>query len=377
VSQGETINISLDEKRALESGVFLGLKQDLAQNLSVEYGIRYSLFHYLGGGRVYTFGDTLAGIKRPVADVRETKKNEIVASYGNPEPRAAIKYQLGPRSSLKASYNRMAQYIHLISNTTASNPLDLWTPTTNVIQPQLGNQLALGYFRNFSENSWESSVEFYYKRNQNQIDYIDGALLFFNAQLEGELLTGNGKAYGMEVSVRKNTGSFTGWISYTLGRSLLRVDGISNGNWYPTRYDQLHNLNLSAYYDLSKRVALSSNFVVNSGTPFTSPNGRFEQQGYVVPLVDSRNAGRVPYTHRLDLSLTIEGREYKKNGEKRKIDDSFVLSLYNAYMRKNPFTIYFRQQTDRPVAGYPIANEAVMVSIFATVIPGFSYNFKF
>lgn len=377
VSLGEEVDISLEEKRAVESATYLGLEQNLTDRLTLQYGLRYSHFSYLGGGEVFTFGDTIPGHKKPVVNVEGSNQGEVVASYGNFEPRFSFKYQLTTTSSIKGSYNRMAQYIHLLSNTTASNPLDLWTPTTNNIEPQLGNQVALGYFRNFQNNAYEASIEAYYKRNENQIDYIDGANLFFNKTLEGELLSGDGRAYGLEFYLKKNKGIFTGWISYTLGRSELKVNGIGDNDWYPTRFDQLHNLSISAFYDLSDRWSFSTNFKVVSGTPFTSPNGRFEQQGYVVPLADLRNAGRIPLTHRLDLSATWNMRTVKSDGSPKKLRDYWVFTLYNVYARENPFTIYFRQQKGRPEPGEPIKTEAVQVSIFAFIIPGISYNFKF
>ncbi len=376
VSVGEEINISLEDQRALESSAYIGLEQKIG-NLTIQPGIRVSNFNYLGGPNVYTYGDTIPGRKKPVESIQDSDRGEIIESYYNAEPRLALKYQLDPVSSVKASYNRMAQYLHLISNTTASNPLDLWTPTTNNIKPQIGHQIALGYFRNFQNNAYEASIEIYGKHNENQLDYIDGAQLFFNEELEGELLSGTGRAYGLELYVKKNNGKLNGWISYTLGRSELNVEGIGNDDWYPTRFDQLHNLTFAAFYEFNPSWTLSSNFSAISGTPFTSPNGRYEIQGYVAPAVDTRNAGRVPVSHRLDLSATWTFSDVKPNGKPRRGEHSMVFTLYNTYFRKNPFTIYFRQQQSRPEEGEPIRTEAVQVSIFAFVIPGISYNFKF
>ena len=375
VSVGEEIDISLDEKRALESSAYVGLEQK-AGNFTVQGGLRYSNFNYLGGAKVFTYGDTIPGYKKPVESVEETEQGDIVKTYHNLEPRFSMKYQLSPTSSLKASYNRMAQYIHLISNTTASNPLDLWTPTTNNIKPQIGHQIAFGYFRNFKDNAYEASAEVYLKRNQNQIDYIDGAILFFNETLEGELLSGDGRAYGLELYVKKNKGVFTGWLSYTLGRSELKVDGIGD-EWYPTRFDQLHNVTFSTFYELNKWWTLSSNLSVISGTPFTSPNGRFTQQGYLASTIDTRNAGRIPPSHRLDVSATWTFKDVKRNGKPRRGEHSMVFTAYNVYARQNPFTIYFRQGKETPQEGQPYTTEAVQVSIFAALIPGISYNFKF
>lgn len=376
VSLGNESDISLQEKQSIESAAYIGLKQGIGSQWTILAGLRFSNFSYLGGADVYTFGDTVAGLKKPVKNIGPSQKGEIIKNHKNLEPRLSLKYQIGPSASIKASYNRTAQYIHLISNTTASNPLDIWTPSTNNIKPQTGDQIALGLFKNLKGNMYESSIEVYYKKNKNQLDYINGADLFFNEELEGEILSGEGTAYGVEFFLKKNSGKLNGWISYTLSRSELDVAGISEKP-YPTRYDQLHNLTIVSFYDLSKRWSFSGNFSLISGTPFTSPNGRFEQQGYVAPTVDVRNAGRIPLTHRLDLAATWSMKEAKKNGKPKTIKDHWVFNIYNIYMRKNPFTIYFRQRRERAKPDEPIGTEAVQVSIFASLIPGISYNFKF
>ncbi len=213
----------------------------------------------------------------------QADKGEVIESYSNWEPRASIRWQVSQDASIKASYNRMAQYIHLVSNTTASNPLDIWTPSTNNIKPQLAQQIALGYFRNFKSNEFETSVEVYYRKSKNQLDYIDGADLLINEFIEGDLLSGDGRAYGLELFLKKNGGVINGWISYTLARTELKVNGINNGEWYPTRYDQAHNFKAVAFYEPGNRWKFSANFTLLSGTPTTFPTSRFEVQGYLIP----------------------------------------------------------------------------------------------
>jgi hypothetical protein len=379
-SNGNRIDISLPEKYNLESALYLGNSQRLSPNVSIEYGIRYSSFAGFGPGKQYTYNDTIPGRRRnPIAE-ETIKKGEVTSSYQNFEPRFSFKAELSDVSSIKASYTRMAQYLHLISNTTASNPLDVWTPTSNNIKPELADQVALGYFRNFGkENMFEFSVEGYYRNTQNQIDYIDGADLLINEFLEGDLLVGKGRAYGMEFYLQKKVGRFTGWVAYTVARTELKVNGINRNEWYAARFDQTHNLKLTGFYDLSKRWSASANFTFVSGTPSTFPTSRYVVQGMLIPYnaADSRNNVRLPAYHRLDLSFRLEGRTMKRNGNSRKVSDYWVFGVYNLYARKNPFSIYFTQGKDRVAQGDPINSEARQLSIIGTVIPSVSYNFKF
>ncbi len=379
VSDGESTDISLDEKKSLETAIYVGNEQTISDRLTLQYGLRFSNYTYLGDGTIYFYGDTIPGKRKPLIGTEETDNFEAIESFNNLEPRFAFKYQLSFNSSIKGSYNRMAQYIHLISNTTASNPLDVWTSSSNNIDPQTGQQVALGYFRNLKENQWEASVELYYRWTRNQIDYIDGADLLINERIEGDLLSGDGRAYGAEFFLKKKTGRWNGWVSYTVGRTELQVEGINRGEWYPNRFDQLHNLKIAGFYDINERWSLSGNFTYLSGTPTTFPNSRFEVQGYVIPYIgdDARNSVRIPDYHRLDFSATRYGRKVKKNGKPRKVEDSLVFTVYNIYARRNPFSIYFRQVDDRVPEGTPIETQARQVSIIGTFFPSITYNFKF
>lgn len=392
-SSGDRIDFSLPKKKAIEASVYLSNDQKVGEKLSVQYGLRYSYFDNRGPGERYTFGDTLAGKRKPVIDTVRVESGGSIANYGNLEPRLAVKYQLNNSSSVKLSYNRMNQYIHLISNTVAATPIDVWQPSTNNIKPQQGDQIALGYFKNFSNNDIETSIETYYKWTRNQVDYIDGADLFINDLLEADVLSGIGRAYGLELYVKKNTGRLNGWVSYTLARSELKIDGINMGlnstdqagRWYPTRFDQTHNMKLVSNYQLSDRKNFSAVFSYITGTPTTYATDRVTIAGQVIPINNgSRNNVRIPDYHRLDISYTINYSKIGKKGNKR--SSSLVLSVYNVLNRKNAFAINFVQDEDRigftQVNNLNQPNEAVNTSAFETSILGFilpsvTYNFKF
>ncbi|MCS6969343.1 MAG: TonB-dependent receptor [Cytophagales bacterium] len=370
-SADRTSDISLDSKYALETGIYLDNEQKINDQLTLQYGIRYSMFNYMGRGEAFTFGEAPPNTRRLPIEIRTYGQFETIRRYENLEPRLAINFSLSPTSSLKASYNRMAQYIHLVSNTAASTPLDIWTPSTNNILPQLADQIALGYFRNFRENMFETSLEVYYKSMQNQLDYIDNADLLLNRFLEGDLIQGIGRAYGMELFIRKTKGKLTGWISYTLAKSERKVEGINNNTWFPNRFDRRHNGNISLAYDLNKTWQFSANFIFQTGTPVTFPTGRYEVQGLIIPhnVENSRNNVRIAPYHRLDLSATRYNPKKKPN---QRWESYWVFSIYNVYNRRNPFAIYFRQNPDNPVN-----TEAIRFSVVGSFVPAISYNFKY
>ncbi|MEQ8472037.1 MAG: TonB-dependent receptor [Marinoscillum sp.] len=383
-TDGESTNTSLESRRALEASVYAGNDQRLGSNLTVQYGIRLSYFNYLGG-TAYHYNDTIPGRTKPLKSETKYKDWASIADFLNVEPRLAVNYQFSRSTAIKASYNRMNQYIHLISNTTGSTPIDIWQASTNNLKPQRADQVALGYFKNLANNQYELSAETYYKWMHNQVDYIDGADVFVNKYLESQLLSGEGRAYGLELYAKKNEGRLSGWVSYTLAWTEMRVDGINfgsdkinrTGKWYPTRYDQRHNLKLAAFFDLNDRITFSTNFTYLSGTPGTFPTDRITVGGYVVPYINNneRNNFRIPDYHRLDLGMTINNVWRGKKG--RSGEDSIVISVYNAYARQNPFSIYFSQQRERQQSGLPLETSATQLSMIGTVIPALAYNFKF
>ncbi len=382
-SRGEVIDISLANQRALESAAFI--EQDLTLGaegrLKLNYGVRLSHFAYLGGGNIYKFADNIpVGKKRPLVGIESTERGDVIESYFNPEPRASLQLQLNATSSVKASYQRTAQYIHLLSNTVASVPLDLWTPSTNNIRPQLADQGAIGYFRNFKDDAYEVSVETYYKQFYQLVEYVDGADLQLNQYVEGELVEGDGRAYGLEMQVRKSKGKLTGWVSYTLARTERLVPGVNEGEYYPTRFDQLHNLSLTGFYQLRPRLTASANFVLNTGTPITLPSSGYSQLGGIlyVPNVDNnaRNNRRLPDYHRLDLSVTLDGKKVNKAGEPKRFSGQWVFGVYNVYSRRNAFNISTQQRDERPAPGQTPNVFAERLAVVGNFVPAVSYNFS-
>ncbi|WP_162127416.1 TonB-dependent receptor [Flavobacterium phycosphaerae] len=372
----------LEKKYAFEPAVYIDVEQKVSKNLSLSYGLRYSQFYRLGSSTVNLYANDEAVVFNPELQIYEkgtpidTKyygRNKVMESFANLEPRFAASYQLDENQSVKASYNRMTQYLQLISNTASPTPLDVWTPSDKYIKPQIADQVALGYFRNFKEDKYSLEVETFYKKIKNRIDYIDGADLIANEALEQIILNGEMRAYGLEVLLRKNTGKLSGWISYTLSKSQQKTPGrtasetgINNGSWYNSGHDKLHNLSVTSSYNFNPKWVFGANFVLQSGQPVTYPNGQYEYEGITIPSYGLRNSDRLPAYHHLDLSATYTPKPNKKKGWQ----SEWVFSLYNVYGRKNAASISFRQNETTG------SNEAIRLSIFG-VVPGVSYNFKF
>jgi len=372
----------LNDKYALENAIYLSAEQNLTGNVSLEYGLRLSNFLRLGQDgfnsyvndepvaydtrtRIYSEGDIL--------DTQDISRGEVLESFTNLEPRLAIAYNFANDQSFKLSYNRMNQYLHLISNTSSPTPLDVWMPSGPYIKPQKLDQYAVGYFRNLKNGAYSLEVEGFYKSIANRIDYIDGANLIANNAIERVLLNGEARAYGMEILLRKNKGRLTGWLAYTLSKSEQRTPGrndlelgINNGEWYRTNYDKPHDLTFTASYDLNKTWDLNANFIYQTGLATTFPNGQYEYEDLNIPVYSDRNEDRLPSYHRLDLSATY----YPKKNRGRKIESSWNLGIYNVYNRQNANSISFRENEDTR------RNEAVRLTLFG-IIPSVTYNFKF
>lgn len=371
ISENERIDLSQAPKYADESALYVGNEQKIGERLSLQYGLRFSLFRNLGPGIYYEYIDVDPGRrKQPVLPGESYSKGEVVKQYANWEPRLALNVGVTNTASIKASYNRTAQYLHLLSNTAASSPLDVWTLSSPNIKPQTADQVALGWFQNFADNAYDFSVEVYYKKLYNQIDYVPSSDLLLNNYVEGDLLFGKGRAYGAEFYLKKNKGKLNGWISYTLSRTERQIETISNNNWFPARFDKPHHLNLVAIYDLNKRLSFSGNFVFTSGTPATYPTNRFEFNGWALPYnyTNVRNNNRIGAYHRLDLSATLKlKKKLFKTGELE-----MVFSVYNAYNRRNPFSVFGRINEENP-----LKTEAVRYAVMGSIIPAITYNFKF
>jgi hypothetical protein len=395
-SNGETRDISLPDKYALESAAYIGNEHKISDDFSLQYGVRFSLYNLLGPGEINTYKtDRPLGLRQGVASTRTYASGQNIQTYSNLEPRLALRYSLSPSTSLKASYNRMSQYLHLLSNTTASIPLDVWAPSNPNIKPQIADQYALGVFKNFNDNTYEASVEVYYKDLQNQIDYIDGAELLLNRNLEGDLLNGKGRAYGAEFFVKKNKGKLTGWIAYTLARTERQVAGINKGEWYPNRFDRTHSLKIVTIYQPTPKWNFGANFSYETGTPVTLPQNRFEFQGLIGSDIGTtaRNSYRIPDYWRLDLSATLNKKPKARLFGQRMTESNWVFAVYNVFARRNPFSVFARQpvtasgppQIDDYLNGkltekaidYGVKTEAVKYSIFGSFIPSVTYNFKF
>lgn len=372
----------LDKKYALEPAFYLSAEQDITKKISLSYGLRYSLFYRLGQSMVNIYEnnnpinfntDLQIYEKSSPIGTKLYEKNKVIQSFGNLEPRFSIGYEINEDQSVKASYNRMVQYLQLISNTASPTPLDVWTPSDNFIKPQIADQVAIGYFKNLKEKEYSLEIESYYKKVQNRLDYIDSANLIANDALEQVILNGELRSYGLEIMFRKNEGRFNGWVSYTLSKSEQRTPGrteietgINNGNWYNSAYDKLHNLAVTGSYNLNKKWAFGSNFIYQTGQPVTFPNGQYEYLGITVPSYGLRNENRLISYHHLDLSATLT----PKKNENRSWKSEWVFSVYNVYNRKNAASINFRQNIDTG------NNEAIKTSIFG-IVPAVSYNFKF
>ncbi len=368
--EGSRVDFGLPKKYALENAIYIENEQKVNDNLTMRYGLRFSSFNYIGKGSALILEKNNFAQRANVVGEQTYQAREVIQSYNTPEPRFSANYKLNKLSSVKASYNRMAQYLHLISNTAASVPLDVWTPSTNNIKPQIADQVAIGYFRNIGKNlDYELSAETFYKTLQNQIDYIDGANLLLNSQLEAELLSGKGRAYGLELYAKKNTGKLTGWLSYTLSKSERQVDGISNNEWYNNRFDRRHNANITASYEISKKWSASGSFVIGSGTPTNLPNTKYSFQGYQgIPQNASglRNNVTIKPFHRLDLSATYV---HKKTA---KWESNWVFGVYNVYKRRNPFSYYTQNNPDNNMQ-----TQLIRYSVVGSIIPSVSWNFKF
>jgi len=375
-------SFKLTDKFAFENAIYFDAEHRLSDKLTATYGLRFSSFLRLGQDELNIYENDNPVIfnqdlqiyeKADPLSTERYKRSDVIESFSNLEPRVSIAYQLNEASSVKASYNRLSQYLHLLSNTSSPTPLDVWTPSGKYVKPQILDQVAVGYFKNFETIDYSLEVESFYKVIKNRIDYIDGADLIANNAIEQVILNGEARAYGLEILLRKNEGQFKGWFAYTLSKSEQRTQGrtseelgINNGNWYNTPYDKTHDISFTGSYDLSKKWSLNTNFLFQTGQPTTYPNGQYEYNGISIPSYGERNQYRLPAYHRLDISA-----KYVPKSEKDKSWKShWVFSIYNVYNRRNAASITFRQ--DRNTGD----NEALRLSIFG-IIPSVSYNFKF
>ena len=357
-------NVSVQSRpwnRSWENALYITNSWKAAEKLNIDYGVRVSSFTVIAGDNpLYKIDE-----QHNITDTLQYSKGAFVKTYIVPEPRISAAYVINDANSIKVAYARNAQYLHLISNSSASNPTDKWVPSNNIIKPEIADQVSLGYFRNLKDNTYEFSAETYYKYMQNQIDYKDGANVLSNDALEPQLRFGNGRAYGLELLIRKKSGRFTGWVGYTISRSEKKIEGVNKDEWYVARQDRTHDISVVGVYQLTKKLSLSGDFVYYTGNAVTFPSGKYKIDDQVIFLYTERNGYRMPAYHRLDLSATWQ------LAARRRWKSELSIGLYNVYGRQNAYAITFRESKDDPTR-----TEAVQTALFRFV-PSISYNFKF
>lgn len=353
--------LKVPDKNAVEAAIYISNEQKINEHLSFQYGLRYATFSNIGKGQKFIYDNENL---ENVIDTINYNTFDLVKFYSGLEPRFSARYSFLNSNAIKLSYMRTRQYLHLVSNSTVSSPLDIWVPCDSYIEPVIGDQVTLGFFKNFKDNLIETSVEGFYKNMQNVIDYKDNAELLLNDKIETQVLAGRGWSYGIEFLVRKNTGRFTGWISYTLSNAQRQIDGINEGNKYSATYNRTHNINVVSTFQASARVDLSLTWTYNTGLSVTFPSGKFTYEGNQYPFFTERNGYRMPAYHRMDASCTLK----RKNHETKKFYYEWNFSIYNLYARKNPFSIIFKEEDKKTVA--------YKIYLFS-IVPSVSWNFKF
>ncbi|WP_316820886.1 TonB-dependent receptor [Pedobacter gandavensis] len=369
IGKGQVLTNTVEPEQGLDAAVYLSDTYIMTPDLSLNVGVRFNLFHYNGPQTIYEY---LPGAPRSTVSISNTiQKTGTIKSYIGLEPRASLRYTLSSNASIKMAYNRTRQNIHMLSNTTAISPMDTWKLSDNYLRPQIGDQFALGYYRNFKDNSIETSIEAYYKRIQHAITYKNGAELLLNPHIETEIANASGKAYGIEFLIKKTTGKLTGWLSYTFSRTFLKMDdplvpsAVNNGNFFPADYDKPHVVNFISNYKLSHRFSVSLTTNYSTGRPITYPIARYYYADAYRMLYADRNTYRIPDYFRTDFSMNIEGNHKVK----KLFHSSFTVGIYNLTGRRNPYSVYFVSENGK-TNGYKF-------SIFGAAIPFATYNFKF
>jgi TonB dependent receptor/CarboxypepD_reg-like domain/TonB-dependent Receptor Plug Domain len=361
----------VNAQRALESALYVSDTYTITDRFSVEGGIRYSMYNYLGPQSVNQYAEGLPKTADDIVTTKSYASGSFIKTYGGPEYRISVKYEISDSFSIKAGYNTQRQYTHVLSNTTAIAPTDIWQLSDPNIKPQSGDQISLGLYKNFLSNTVETSVEVYYKNIQHYLDYKSGAVLVLNHHIETDVLNTNGKAYGVELMIKKLTGKLNGWISYSYSRTLLKQDDpnageiINEGKYYPANYDQPHSATVIANYRVNHRFSISANGTYSTGRPITLPIGVFFYDNSFRTLYADRNAYRIPDYFRVDFSMNIEGNHRIH----QTTHNSWTLGVYNLTGRKNPYSVYYVSQNGM-INGYKL-------SIFGSAIPYVNYNIRF
>ena len=362
----------ITREKALESAFYISDSYKVNKKLLIDIGVRYSFYASLGAAAVKLYEEGLPKTEETVIENRNYKNNEVIANYGGFEPRFAARYFLTENLSIKAGYDMTRQYIHLLSSNVTQSPTDTWKLSDINVKPESAQQISLGLYKDFKDSDYQISLEGYYKTSKNILDYKVGAQLLLNDHIETELLQGKGKAYGIELLLKKQEGRLNGWISYTYSRTFIQLDSkfsseiVNNGDYFSANYDKPHDLSIIMNYRFTKRYSLSSNFLYQTGRPITYPIGTYRYNNADYTLYSDRNEYRVPDYIRLDLGINIEG-----NHKIKKLAHSFWnISVYNVLGRSNPYSIYFNTDSTGKVKGYK-------TSIFSIPVPSITYNFKF
>ncbi len=367
--------VSMPKQYVFENNFYVDNKQKIGRKVTLSYGARLSIFQNIGPADITTYQDPQDNIQIIKTGTEHYDRFEPVKTYFNVEPRFSATYLINPVSSVKASYNRMVQNTHLIASGTVPLPFNTWNPSGYYLKPQLADQYAIGYFRNFKDNKYEVSVETFYKNMRRVTDFADNAQIFFNPDLSVEFRQGDSYAKGLEFSAQKKEGKLTGFVSYTLSKVMRKVPGVNLGKEFPANHDRRNVMNIALTYDLSETWQFGSIFTYSTGRPITLPSGRYEIGNYNVDLVTERNGYRLPAYHRLDFSATWNR---KPKHPERRWRGQYVFSIYNVYNRHNPFSLYTRVQKDDDgnVIGDGTQKEARLIYLFP-IFPSFTYNFKF
>ncbi|HMG90877.1 MAG TPA: TonB-dependent receptor [Chryseolinea sp.] len=361
----------LQDEQGLESAVYIGDNFEVGPKLSLYAGIRYSFYQYLGPKDVYVYTPGVPKEESTIQDTTQYPSGKSIASYNGAEPRFSVRYSVSDNASLKFSYNRMRQYIQMLSNTTAITPTDIWKLTDSHIKPQVGDQISLGFYQAFRNNSVDISVEGYYKTMENSVDFKNGAVLLLNPHIETDVVNARGKAYGAEFMIKKGTGKLNGWISYTYSRTFLQAksnnpsETVNSGKWYPSSYDKPHAVNFIGNYKFSRRFNFSLNMTYSTGRPITLPLAKYELGGSARLYYSERNQYRIPDYFRIDFSINVEGNHKIK----KLAHSSWTFAVYNLTGRQNAYSVFFKSENGQ-INGYKL-------SIFAQPIPTVTYNFKF
>ncbi|HEY4656205.1 MAG TPA: TonB-dependent receptor, partial [Cyclobacteriaceae bacterium] len=366
--------VELQNLYALDHGLYISNRQQLGERFTLDYGVRLSIFQQMGKTDVYVYEDPYDNVNVVRTDTLHYDAWDNIKTYVNLEPRVGLRYVLAPGQSLKVSYNRMVQNTHLIASGTVPVPFNTWNPSSTYLKPQLADQVAAGYFRNFNDNTYELSVETYYKAMRNVTDFADNAQLFFNQDLSTEFRQGKSSSYGVEVMLNKTKGRLTGSVAYTWSRTVREIDGVNHGNEFFANYDRRNVFNVYATYELNPRWTFGASFNYGTGRPITLPAGKFEFGNYNPDVITERNGYRLAAYNRLDLSATLKTRQRPD----RKWKGEWVFSVFNVYNQQNPFTIYTRtkQDDDGNIIGDGTEKEARLVYLFP-ILPSVTYNFKF